>query len=421
MDFSAFYTAGEAMSAGLSPYESHYTTSPPIWDGVGSYDHSRFLYPPLVADFFRLLAALPYHVAKYVWMIMNLLAVLTSLFLATRASKIDLSENLKLLPTLLLLLFHPLLTLLERGQIDGITLLLVTTAFYLICAKKHQSAAGVLISLATLLKLHAVLVLPFLAVRRKWEVLAGYAGGVSIIILLSLVISGPQTLTRYLTVEFPRISKFGQAGREDMRVETSLISSLRPDRESTTKDGRTYAAAQFEFVTNASVVRTPLGRLIRRLLLALNLPNSKSIVSLLVFSGSFGLIFLLHWRAGFAMSVQSSDEFLYWQLVLVVVLLSAPLTWVMNTVWLVTLLPFAVNGLSMSEPSCRRAALIMILLGLFAAALPDHRTFHLLFSFGALDHLIGPYKYVIAELSIAAGLMLRLGLFQGSAKASRHN
>ena len=129
-------------------------------------------------------------------------------------------------------------------------------------------------------------------------------------------------------------------------------------------------SAQFEFVTNVSVVRKQLGRLIRRLLLALNLPNSKRIVSLLVFSGSFGLIFLLYWRAGFAMSEQSSDEFLYWQLVLVVVLLSAPLTWVMNTVWLVTLLPFAVNGLSMSEPSYRRAALIMILLGLFAAALP---------------------------------------------------
>ena len=50
MDFSAYYTAGEALSVGLSPYVTHVSTDPVIWDGQGRYRHSRFLYPPLVAE-----------------------------------------------------------------------------------------------------------------------------------------------------------------------------------------------------------------------------------------------------------------------------------------------------------------------------------------------------------------------------------
>ena len=77
MDFSAFYTAGEALNAGLSPYRNHITATPPLWDGVDRYQHSRFLYPPLVATLFQPVALMDYHVAKHLWMIVSLVALCT--------------------------------------------------------------------------------------------------------------------------------------------------------------------------------------------------------------------------------------------------------------------------------------------------------------------------------------------------------
>ena len=37
---------------------------PALCDGVSLFRHSRFLYPPLAAELFRLLAIVPYRVAK---------------------------------------------------------------------------------------------------------------------------------------------------------------------------------------------------------------------------------------------------------------------------------------------------------------------------------------------------------------------
>ncbi|HEX4403719.1 MAG TPA: hypothetical protein VH560_02755 [Polyangia bacterium] len=34
-------------------------SAPELWDGVAVFTHSRFLYPPIVAELFRPFAALP--------------------------------------------------------------------------------------------------------------------------------------------------------------------------------------------------------------------------------------------------------------------------------------------------------------------------------------------------------------------------
>ena len=57
MDFSAFYIAGKSVSRGLSPYVNYVESDPGLWDGVNGFTHSRFLYPPLAARPFQLLAS----------------------------------------------------------------------------------------------------------------------------------------------------------------------------------------------------------------------------------------------------------------------------------------------------------------------------------------------------------------------------
>jgi len=69
MDFAAFYTAGESLIAGMSPYDNLVINEPPLWDGVARSVSSRFFYPPLTATLLTPLAALTYPQAKLAWLV----------------------------------------------------------------------------------------------------------------------------------------------------------------------------------------------------------------------------------------------------------------------------------------------------------------------------------------------------------------
>jgi len=81
MDFTAYYAAGKSLNNGLSPYINHITTRWDLWDGVASFKHSRFLYPPLVANMFQPIATLTFIKAKYIWNFFNLLCFAICLLL----------------------------------------------------------------------------------------------------------------------------------------------------------------------------------------------------------------------------------------------------------------------------------------------------------------------------------------------------
>jgi len=406
MDFSAFYTAGEAVNAGLSPYRNHYSQTPPIWDGVARYSHSRFLYLPLAAVLFAPMALLPYHTAKYLWMTMNVFSVLTSLSLSVRASETDLKGGGVWLAILFLLTFHPLLPLLERGQIDGLALLLVTAAFALMSAGRRDLIAGILLSCATLCKLHVGLVLPFVLLRKRFRVLFGYAVGLFLIVTASCVFCGPSALLRYGREELPRISKFGELGPKEMLADSTAIASLIPSPGFTTKDACTYHLSRLSFEANASLVRTGVGWRVSRLLAAAHLPNTPSHVSVLLFSGSFVMLFVslgnLLWR-----SLPPAQEYLFWQLIATIVLLTAPLTWVMNAIWLVALLPFAIGSISSKQTNGRNLGIALVVFGLVIAWLPDQMSFPSLIPGRRLDRLAS-LKYVFAELAVVVGLVVQL-------------
>ena len=403
MDFSAFYTAGEALNAGLSPYESHILASPPIWDGIDRYQHSRFLYPPLVATLFQPVADLPYHVAKVAWMIVGLLALFGALLLSMRLVGVRLTEPAAWITWLVALTFHPLLTFLERGQIDSLTLLLLTGGIALLCTRRREGTAGLLIAAATLLKLHTVLLLPFLVLRRRRRALAGYAIGGVLILILSLIFNGPALLLDYLTVEFPRISRYGEGGTPEMLVDPAVIADLQPGEGLTVKQGRVYRHESFAFVSNASLGRTRTGYRLQEHLTAAGLPSAQTVASLVFFALLFAIVALLHRWASPRDHVDPTYDLIYWHLALVIVLLSAPLTWVMNTIWLLTLTPLLVREFSSPRPPARRIALTLVGLGLAVAALPDHLALPRFFPPGTVGETAWQ-KYVIAQLLVALGL-----------------
>jgi hypothetical protein len=397
-DFAAFYTAGEAVALGLSPYRTHAHREPPVWDGVDVYQHSRFLYPPLVASSFRPLAALPYSVAKRLWMLVSLACVAYAVTATLRAVGARPGATALLALGAFVALYHPLLALLERGQVDAMTLALMVAAFRpLVAEGRERLASGVLLALATLLKLNVVYVVPFLALRRRWRVLAGYALGGAALALVSLLVDGPQALAGYAARELPRIAAHGENGTTEMLLPADVLDGLRGGRPPgrTVKDGREYAVESFGFVANASLARVVSARAGGHRHAA---TASLAILALLC----AGLLLSEGRRAPSPPPHDPTRELVHWQVVLVAILLAGPLTWAMNVVWLLPAAVVLVHRWSHLADPREAAALAGLAAGLLLAAIPDQHTLTVLAPYG--DRVL-TWKYVVAELVVLGSLL----------------
>jgi len=420
VDFSAFYTAGESLNAGLSPYENYITYTPPLWDGIDTYKHSRFLYPHLVANTFQIVAHIPYYYAKYIWMILNIAFLIISLVLAVRILNLHLSVRSKLCIGLLVLLFYPLRPFLERGQIDSLTLLLINLALYFMLIRRQNLISGVIFAIATLFKLHIVFLVPFLLLRRKWTIIIGYIFGGIIIICLTLALNGKESLEEYVYVRLPRIAQFGEGGTEEMKLSDETITSVANKYKQglTIKDGIQYRKTVFDFVSNATLVRIPAATIVHNFFEYFGITNTKPLVSIL-FLLVFCCILVLYGRHhGFPALPKTSDEYIYWQIVLIIILLCAPLTWAMNTIWLLPAILILINEESQTtERYPAQKSLKICAVGFLLAMVPDQYVFPMLPPF--FEDLMD-YKYVLAELFLFSGLLLLLGSRYNS-ELLRHN
>ena len=414
MDFAAYYTAGQAESRGLSPYVNHVATDALLWDGVGLYHHSRFLYPPPAAHLFRPLAALPYAVAKRIWIVLTLAALGAALALAARCATRRARSVDALAVAGVTAAFFPLLALVERGQADALTLLLMIVAIGWMRRPGGGIPAGLVLALATLLKLQCAFALPFVLARRRFTTALGFALGLGALALTALAVDGPRALHDYVTQQFPRISRYGEDGPRAMRLPPETFerfaAAVGPGR--TVKDGQGYEIESLEFVLNASLVRTPLGRGVWEALRDAGIQIAPAQVSWLLLAVAFAL--LLPWQRRLALDARTSrplDDFIYWQAVLLVILLCAPVSWATGVVWMLPLVWIAIAALR--EPGRRGlAAIALCCEALLFAAIGDP---WLLAATGPGG--FAAWKYVAAELLALGGLVL-LGLARARTAAA---
>jgi hypothetical protein len=270
--------------------------------------------------------------------------------------------------------FFPLFTLLERGQIDSLTLLLVLVAISLARKPRHAYLGGVALAVATLLKLYCIFLVPFLLLRRRWAAGLGFLAGSVALLTIGLLLDGYASVSSYITDELPRISRYGEGGTREMLLAPNdfrrVAARLGPDR--TVMDGREYRPEAMSFVLNASLVRTPIGRAAWS-----------------------------RWRRP-ATADDDPGEFTYWQIALVLVLLCAPVSWAMSTVWLLPAAAIVLREDSGWRDPYRATALVACSLGLILAAMPDRISAWPLGLFGAGAP---NQKYVVAELLVLAGLV----------------
>ena len=403
MDFTAYYAAGKALNNGLSPYVNHILARWDLWDGIATFKHSRFLYPPLVANLFQPLASLPYINAKYIWNFFNLscftlcFVLLSFIFFRNSKSNRYILLNKILFAGILAFNFFPFLALLERGQIDLVTLLFLLLGFtFFLKNNKNEFLSGVFFGIATLFKLYSFLLIPFFFIQKKYKVIYGYLTGVFVLVVLTLVFSGTNLSYDYLTKEAPRIASYGSSGTQDMQIPAWILQAYFPMTPTSISiiDGRMYLTESISFNSKASFIR----------FFEVSLPKifSNSVYSFFVYAVFF-LLYLYFRKKEIFKGYE--DKFIFWQMILIVITLSSPYTWVMNLVWLIPLVFILIEEIPALIKNKNYNILIIFIFGYLLLALPDNL---LLTKHVKIISEIFKSRYVVSEFVMLASLLLMM-------------
>jgi hypothetical protein len=109
---------------------------------------------------------------------------------------------------------------------------------------------------------------------------------------------------------------------------------------------------------------------------------------------------------------------MYWQLALLVVPLSAPLTWDSNTIWLIPLFPVLISGYKIFQTSMQRFSFLLLIIGMAVIGVPNFSPYPYIVPFGFMKG-IGKLQYVIGEIIVLSGLIIFLFYSNENKKKSR--
>ena len=177
-DFQDYLFAAHQLATGGDPYLNFARTHVP-WDWSLS---SGYLYPPAFAVTLIPLTWIPNDLAVRIWLIAMQLAVVASLVMIYGIiGRPRRGEVLCLVAVLTT--FFPLLSSDLTGTMNAVLLLLLTVAWST-WQRQRDVAAGLMVGIATVFKLFPIALVPYLAWRRHWRLLA--AVGVTLLCGLTL-------------------------------------------------------------------------------------------------------------------------------------------------------------------------------------------------------------------------------------------
>ncbi len=372
-DFAAYLTAALARVWNLDPYLNYAGQGSDLalpWDGVAVFRHSRFLYPPLVADLFRPLVAVPFLAAKSLFT-----AAMLAAWIGAGVTVAD-DRRGRTIFFAATALFFPFYRHLERGQIDLFILLLLASAWR---ARGRSWIAGAALAATAAFKPAFVGLWPVVwASGRARTVLAALAVGAGVVGLTAIV-DGPGRLHEYVTEVLPRAALYGEGGTEEMLLPAARLPT---DADDGTMHigGRSYRTSIGDAPAAASIPR----------LLAPENPTPAS--ARLPFIVGIGILTLLAQRLRRA-DEANVEALLFWAAAVTCVVTS-PAGWVMG---LVLALPLAPLGAALqAEGRLPRGSAVAGVIAWAALAVPQ--------PFAGWAAVAG-----LALITAAAGAALSLG------------
>jgi len=168
-DFQDYLFAAQQVATGGDPYANFIRNHVP-WDWSLS---SGYLYPPAFAVTLIPLTWIANDLAVRIWLFLIQAAVLASVLIIYRTigrpSRAELLALVAVLTT-----FFPLANSVLAGTMNSLLLLLLTGA-WACWHRRRDVAGGVLVGAAAVVKLFPAALLPYLAWRRHWKLLAAAA------------------------------------------------------------------------------------------------------------------------------------------------------------------------------------------------------------------------------------------------------
>jgi hypothetical protein len=168
-DFQDYLFAAQQIAIGGNPYDGFIRNHVP-WDWSLS---SGYLYPPAFAVTLIPLTWISNDLAVRIWLFLIQAAVLASVLIIYRMiGRPSRAELLAL--AAVLVTFFPLANTVLAGTMNSLLLLLLTAA-WACWLRSRDVAGGVLVGAAAVFKLFPAALLPYLAWRRHWKLLAAAA------------------------------------------------------------------------------------------------------------------------------------------------------------------------------------------------------------------------------------------------------
>src|SRR6202162_3038521 len=170
-DFQDYLFAAHQLASGGDPYANFVRNHVP-WDWSLS---SGYLYPPAFAVFLIPLTWVSNDLAVRIWLVLIQAAIAASLLIVYSVIGRPRRGELLCLAAVMTT-FFPLASSVLTGTMNSLLLLLLTGA-WATWHRRQDVLSGVLIGAAAVFKLFPLALLPYLAWRRHWKLLA--AGGVT--------------------------------------------------------------------------------------------------------------------------------------------------------------------------------------------------------------------------------------------------
>jgi Glycosyltransferase family 87 len=202
LDFVQFYTAGQMVRQGLGRQLYDVGVQMQLQSAVARV-HTFYSHPPFEALLFVPFTFVGYRTAYTLWTVLSFALLITAAWIVETRVQLSaaLSQYLRIrtdfgLVLILFATFSPVTTCLLIGQ-DSMLLLLVYSLVFVLLRRGADFAAGCVLACG-LFKFQFVL--PFVVILlllRKWSVLRGFTLLGTLLLLLSIFISGLAALTAY--------------------------------------------------------------------------------------------------------------------------------------------------------------------------------------------------------------------------------
>lgn len=168
------------------------------------------------------LARLPYAPAQRLWLALNLVFLGLTTWLLVRLASLPARWPLLLAGAIAVGLFPPVHIALRLGQVSPLLLLLCTGSLYLILrpdpSPGKDAADGILIALATMVKVSPGLLPVYLAATKRWRILAYALLGLGACLLLGIIWGGgPSNTVSYFRTVLPALY-MASAWRSSIRM-----------------------------------------------------------------------------------------------------------------------------------------------------------------------------------------------------------